>query len=613
MTEHDRNPGDNKQPTSATDHLQDAVGRVRRIRLTGQPRTILVDETTLFTSEGAIPASLLEKLQVLTTDEGMRLAVLSSDGESVRKRLSGVEHLVVWSSVEAGHLEEPSLAVVGTTRQLPPQVYAWYAGSGDASSLHAVRNSGPEVTDGILGLFGTALVQERAGIAFRAAGVGKPIPSEAPFNTGILDGITRTLEAHPRQVHQLQGEAASPVDLAAETGRLIEAALAPILEGQATSGAVAAAPPPASPDAPNYWFFWQRDAGNVVIPLTRLVRYPGYAHLHDRVQHFIDRYVEFVERLPHGKDMTIAQLGVSRFDMDGKPIESYGSPQKDGPSYTVLAVVAALGESARAYAICRPYLEYLHEYIDGPTFDPWEFAVGDIFNDDNLARRALRSGARLAHRQGDGAAAERYRAKADDLERTLRTFQEPEEHYILGGRDFLQPWLGTISGLDIDVVGSVLTAYDVDDPVLNVDDPHIASTMQVLEGVFANRWPVNVAWRDAGNEGMGIGRFPEDTNDGVGSTGGNPWVFTTLWAAEFYLRSIQRHAVQGNHDPESRARLLKQADGYLQFVLQHGSADALTEQIDAQTGKPRGAKQLAWAQAELINALLIREDVIQGG
>jgi GH15 family glucan-1,4-alpha-glucosidase len=264
--------------------------------------------------------------------------------------------------------------------------------------------------------------------------------------------------------------------------------------------------------------------------------------------------------------------------------------------------------------VSKPYLEYLCDHILGPSFDPWEFAVGEIFFDYNLARRALRKGARLAQSQHDSAAAERYSATADGLEQALAAFKDPAEGYALAGRNYVQPFLATISHLDIDVVGSVLTAYDVADPFLNVDDPCIEQTMKALERVCAERWPVNVAWHQSGHAGMGMGRFPEDANDGIGSTGGNPWSFATLWAAQYYLRLLQRRDFLGMRDAEGdeRAAFLKRADGFLQFVLSHVSPESLTEQIDGQTGMPRGARKLAWAQAALIQTLLVRQEVISG-
>ena len=83
-----------------------------------------------------------------------------------------------------------------------------------------------------------------------------------------------------------------------------------------------------------------------------------------------------------------------------------------------------------------------------------------------------------------------------------------------------------------------------------------------------------------------------------------------LWAAQYSLRLVQRRdtrSVGTNHS--ERTALPDRADGYLRFVLEHGRPEALTEQIDGETGKPRGAKALAWAQAALIDTLLLRREV----
>jgi hypothetical protein len=544
----------------------------------------------------------------------MRLVVLSAHGDAVKEALPDVPHLVVTPSIQDVATEGSVLAIMVEHGPLPPHAFAWYVGPGRAHPpFHATRHTGVSATDEILALFGTALVQERAGIAFRAAGAGKEIPSEAPFDGKILDGIARALTNHPRRVARLaQGQSdRGGYDLDRETGRLIAAALPSILDSQDRNGAIAAAPPPHGPNEPNYWFFWQRDAGQVVLALAQLAKSGVDARLRDSARGVVARYIDFVGRLPHQQGLAMGDLGVSRFDMSGTPIKSYGNPQKDGPACTVLAVLAALGESGRAYTVIKPYLEYLREDIAGASFDPWEFAVGEMYFDYNLARRALRRGARLAGSQGDDAAANAFREKADELERALEEFKSANEQYLPSGRNFLQPFIRAISHLDIDVVGSILTAYDVQDDLCNVDDPLVVQTMKALERVCAERWPVNVAWQKAGHAGMGVGRFPEDANDGIGSTGGNPWTFATLWAAQYYLRLLQRRDFLGAVDPDGRQRadLLERADGYLQFVLSHVPPDALTEQIDGQTGKPRGTKNLAWAQAALIQTLLLRQEV----
>jgi hypothetical protein len=587
------------------DHLRGEVGRVSAIRLWGAPRTLIVGEWALHSPEGDVSAGVLGKIQVLARDEGMRVVVLSAHADALDADLSGIPHLEIVPSPEGLEIEGPAMGIVEKPYSLPPNVCAWYVGSGaPPPAFHASRRLSGAGANEILSLYGTALVQERAGIAFRAAGAGRRIPSEADFDPAILDGIARAV-ALP--AHRVAHGRDAPIDLERETDRIITAALPAILASQDPGGAVAAAPPPKGPNDPNYWFFWQRDAGQVVIALSHLGRRSTEPATRRAAQDFVARYLDFVERLPHGAG--IADLGVSRFEMDGRPIQSYGNPQKDGPAQTVLAVTAALGDGKRAHRITAPYLDYLDRFISGPSFDPWEFAVGTIFYDDNLARRALQAGARLAQGQGDRTASERYAGAVERLDQSLSTVAGAG--YTRAGHDYLQPFLNTISNLDIAVPGSVLTAYDVKDPTLNVEHPLIAGTMHALERVYADRWPVNAAWQAAGNAGMGMGRFPEDANDGMGSTGGNPWTFATLWAAQYYLRLIERHRFLQSPDPKGDREweLLERADGYLQFVLAHLSPASLTEQIDGETGKPRGAPKLAWAQASLIDTLLLRREL----
>lgn len=607
-------PTSQKDSSTAVRLLHRHVDVVSNIRLAGAPQTLLVDEWALLSSEGNIPASLLTKLQVLALHEGMRVVVISAHRDALSEALCSVLHPTIAPSIQEVRVDSPSLAILAKHVTLPPHVYAWYVGTDSpGTSFHATRHTGARATDEILSLLGTAEVQERAALAFRAAGAGTDIPSEAPFDPKILDGITTAVTKHPRRIVQLEQRLRSgrEFDLDQDTDRLIATALPPILNSQDKNGAVAAAPPPHGPNEPNYWFFWQRDAGQVAVAMAQLARDSPDADVRESARDFTARYVDFVQKLPHQPGTGTDDLGVSRFEMSGQPVKSYGNPQKDGPAHTVLAVTAALEESARAYTVTKPYLEYLNEHILGPSFDPWEFAVGDIFFDYNLARRALRTGARLARAQRDDAAAERYQARANEIEMALEAFKSPTGGYVLAGRNFLQPFIQTISHLDINVVGSVLTAYDIADPFLNVDDPLIHQSMKSLEHVYAEYWPVNVAWQKSGYVGMGMGRFPEDANDGIGSTGGNPWTFATLWAAQYYLRLVQRSHFLDTEDVDERQRAewLEKADGYLRFVLSHVPPEALTEQIGGQTGAPRGAKKLAWAQAALIQTLLLRRNL----
>lgn len=70
---------------------------------------------------------------------------------------------------------------------------------------------------------------------------------------------------------------------------------------------------------------------------------------------------------------------------------------------------------------------------------------------------------------------------------------------------------------------------------------------------------------------------------------GNPWIVTTLWLAQYYIRV----------DRTSESYKL------LDWAISHGlPSGVLTEQIDAVDGKPKSVNPLVWSHAELINTVI---------
>jgi len=596
--------------TSSERELIADVRKVGKIRLTGAPTTLILDADILF-PPGGLTDALLEKLRSLAHD-GMRINLITRSGEEeLRERLSVIPNLYFSLPSQEAEVSGPAIAIVSSHQNLPPNTYAWYVGERNNNipqGMHSSRMTGAEGADRILGLFGTGMVQEKASAAFQAAGAGQPLSESYPYDSAILAGIS-TVVAPMTLEHVKRDSEHQVVELASDEGtaRLIAKAYPAILASCAENGAIAAAARPKTESDPNYWFFWQRDAGQIALALANLAKTSQYQKVQEAFRQRAQRYVSFVARLSERKDI----LGVSRCKMNGTPVVTYGNPQNDGPAHTALAAMNILEDKPEdAYRIAKPYLDFLTTPEgSGLTFDPWEFSVGEIFNALNLARRALRQGVLRARQHGGDT--KRYEDHEKQLEKRLIAFYDKKKKYLVSGKNLQIPWMKTTSNLDISVIGSVLTAYDVTDDFMNVDDPRVRQTMTALEKAFAEKWPVNVAWQKAGNEGMGMGRFPEDTNDGKGSTGGNPWTFATLWASQYYFRLIQRYNHLGKEDSGEFARgpLQEKAEGYLKFVLAHVPVNELTEQIDGQTGQPRGANKLAWAHAELINTLLLRESL----
>jgi GH15 family glucan-1,4-alpha-glucosidase len=290
--------------------------------------------------------------------------------------------------------------------------------------------------------------------------------------------------------------------------------------------------------------------------------------------------------------------------MAGERVSGYGDPQVDGTAATALAVLRLVEDPRRALDIAGPFLAFLAGGATGqPGFDLWELTVGASFHAMNLARRALRRAAVVARAAAD-VAEEGYRAAAERYGLLLSAFHDPERGYLVHVLEPIPPWFAATSRLDVSVVGSVLLGFgpqDATDEVFGVADARVAATAAAVERHFAHRWPVNAAWHQAGNLGSGIGRFPEDCNDGMGSTHGNPWPVASLWLAQFHLRQLE---VRPDRSPGDIASAVALASGYLAFVLEHASPASISEQIDAVTGRPRGVALLAWAHAELVVTVL---------
>ncbi len=70
---------------------------------------------------------------------------------------------------------------------------------------------------------------------------------------------------------------------------------------------------------------------------------------------------------------------------------------------------------------------------------------------------------------------------------------------------------------------------------------------------------------------------------------GNPWIITTLWMAQYYVRT-------GSTD---------KARGFIDWTLQHAyPSGVLSEQINPSTGQPVSVAPLVWSHAELVNTVL---------
>jgi|GEM_PF-1762886 len=617
------------------------------ITLEGEARLFVLDAGTI--ADGEQPdEAVLQKLALLAEGEGAQVVIRGvSDG--LRQRLGvhasagrfqfvlvGQEAALSTLLAQTGIPARESLLFLATGTEPPPAgSHAFYLGSGaPPAGAVASRLPGPHGTDALLALYGIALIQEKAGEAFRAASQGQSPRASAPFDAALFQGLIKSLgrttagetqEALVPPAPDLDGQLLRA--LADRCWTRVQLNIQP-------NGAIVASPAKGEQvGQPNYWFVWQRDAGHVLLNMIDWSRRSPFGLPTAPIESAVNSYLGFLTR-----SQASGSLGVSRYTADEQPLGGYGNPQLDGPAIGALAMTQLL-DPRPVYPQIRAYLDYLlTPEGQGPCYDAWEFVYGRILNALLLKRKAFRAAAHLAAILTEDADTRCYQEEAVRLEAEIEAFIDPQRGYLLSSRDSSDPWLATISGLDASTLGAILTAWDSNDNFLNLTHPAVMGTVLALEDTFAPLYGVNRAWRAAGHVGLGWGRFPEDANDGLGASGGNPWPLTTLWAAQYCYRLAEKLAVGGPFpitdqrqvtylnritDQEmvriggqvTRQQILtdllpalrQRGDAYLQFVLAHQPQDgSITEQINRDTGQPQGARDLTWAMAELLSTLAMR-------
>ena len=251
-----------------------------------------------------------------------------------------------------------SVAVFGRSHAYVPDCTAWYVGAGACPGwMRPTDGRGADSAHDVLSRLATALEQERAGVAFRAASTGTCRPTRADFDPGLLEGISRAV-APPTP----------PAEL------LLQQSLVAIERCCASSGAICAAPRGAASE-PDYGFTWQRDAAAVGFALHALAE-RGPADLQSRAAQRLEAYVGFLGRLT-------GDLSASRRTLDGRVVGGYGDPQHDGPAASALLLQTV------APGLAPRFVEHLVRVEDAPGYDLWELTHGRHFHSAHLRRRAL--------------------------------------------------------------------------------------------------------------------------------------------------------------------------------------------------------------------------------
>jgi glucoamylase len=416
----------------------------------------------------------------------------------------------------------------------------------------------------------------------------------------------------------------------------------------AVPGSVAASPSHANPD---YWYNWRRDAALTMQEVVSLYEKSSDPAQKAAYLKILNDYASFVKKEQAAAPSAPAGLGEPKYNMDGTPYTGpWGRPQDDSPAEEAGALIALArldleaGREDQARALYGDFaagikadLEYVSHRWPETSFDVWEEVKAHHLDTQVAQRDALREGAWLARRLGDGGAAKWYDAQAAKLEKALGRFWDPEKGYLVSARDRDAGLDYKGSGLDAAVILAAIHRQSLDAEALpagasySATDPRVLATAQALRERFRAQYGVN-----GRGPGVAVGRYPEDRY-----FGGNPWVLLTaafaqldyMAAKEFrdrgeipvtaedlgFFRAVLGDAgagltagtalQRGDALYAAALRALKaDGDAELACVRSHANPDgSLSEQIDKNTGFMTSARDLTWNYASVLSALAARD------
>ncbi|CEH13617.1 glucoamylase [Ceraceosorus bombacis] len=379
----------------------------------------------------------------------------------------------------------------------------------------------------------------------------------------------------------------------------------------------------------SYYFQWSRDSGLCARALLGALVRAEEGHqigieneeaqdLHEIFRNFVEMSIK-LQSLPNPSGTYEAGgLGEPKFNVDGSAFQaSWGRPQNDGPALRALA--------ALRYAIflqnTRPGSKEVDAYISDRLWAPasapssrtlirddldyvarvWETENSfELWEEVEAASSPLDGGGHfhvLMSQKGAleaGAAFAKTPLIADE-----GRSQSWDGHYVGNHSDVWSPW-----------------------------SERAAATLYRALIAFQSVYKINEGY--SLEDGILVGRYPEDVYNGVEQSIGHPWFLTTHATAELlYITAthwlaihhveitaislplyklFDPHAKVGKHEQGSsgfrnairglRALADKQLERCREVLLAEGRMD---EQIERFTGKQRGARHLSWSYASYLS------------
>lgn len=334
-----------------------------------------------------------------------------------------------------------------------------------------------------------------------------------------------------------------------------------------------------------YGYVWPRDAATISLAFDTT----GYYDVTKRFYDFIAACIEPGGYLMH-KYRTDGALGSS-----WHPWMQNGKPQLPIQEDETASIVFMLWQH---YELCRdiefieslynPFIEpaarFMCDYIEATTglpqasYDLWEEKYGTSTYTSSSVYGGLMAASRFALMLGKDDDARTYEAVAQRMQGAIRSVLFDEKlgmfvKHVLHDEDGELTFDRTVDTSSF--YGPILFGVvEVDDPLMNICKKTIDDKLQVH------------------GESKGYVRYE---NDGYyrmqDADSPNPWVITTLWMAQYYIRTAKS------------LKDLKPALELLEWTCSHAtSGGVLSEQMHPKTREHLSTAPLVWSHSEYVLA-----------
>lgn len=230
--------------------------------------------------------------------------------------------------------------------------------------------------------------------------------------------------------------------------------------------------------------------------------------------------------------------------------------------------------------LVQPAAHFIAEFIDDQTklphasYDLWEERFLTTTYTTAVCYQALLVAAEFADEFDYPDDAVKWRNVAAEILDSCKIFFDPERKVLRKG--FLLQEDGSLkfdNTLDVSsLYGSMMFAQ-------NMGTDYVKETARAIQETLLDKTPSG-----------GLPRYEHDNYFLVDHTYlGNPWHVTTLWMAQYYIRTGE----------------LDKAKQYIEWSLNHAyTSGVLSEQVNPITGEMVSVAPLVWSHAEFINTVL---------